>query len=79
MVLVDDALLVGAIRLFELIGIVLILVVALGGQVRPPMWLGRQALRNVQEHIMFLLRVGGVLIRLLLKCKLCLCRPSFQS
>ena len=44
--LVDDAILVGALCLLELFGTVLILILALGSQVRPLMWPGRQALKK---------------------------------
>ena len=67
--LVDDALPVGFPPLIERIDTVLILIVALGNQVRPLVWPGRQALQNVHEH-MILLKVAGVVTEALLKCNL---------
>ena len=76
--LVDDTIPVGVPCIIELLGTVLILLVALGNHVRPLVRPGRQALQNDHEHVL-LLRVDVVVLDALLKCNLCFCHPSFHS
>ena len=62
----------------ELLSTVRILIVALGNQVKPLVWPGREALQNADMR-MILLRVAGVVLEALLKCNMRCCHPSFHS
>ena len=62
---VDDAMPVGVPCLVDLLGTVLIQIVALGIQIRPVMRPARQALQNDNAH-MLLLNVAGVVVEALL-------------